>query len=116
MIVGLFLLVVGLVLAVLACVVVFATFVRSTTATFLAHLRTVELEARAERSLLLRAALARNGAEFGQLDRIRQQETAVDNSGPRLTRAEYQQWLEDDIRSGLGGVDASDIPLVPEGQ
>lgn len=114
MIVGLFLLVVGLVLAVLACVVVFATFVRSTISTFLAHLSAVELEARTERALLLRAALARNGAEFGQLDRIRQQET-VDSSGPKMSRAEYQQWLEDDIRSGLGGVDPSDIPLVPEG-
>lgn len=116
MIVGLFLLVVGLVLALLAIVVVHARFVRATTASFLAHLRIVELEGRAERALLLRAALARNGAEFGQLDKIRQQETAQrPASTVSMTPEQYAQWLVDDLQAGLGGVADSDVPLVPEG-
>lgn len=116
MIVGLFLLVVGLVLAVLAIVVVHARFVRATTASFLAHLRTVDLAERAERALLLRAALSRNGAEFGQLDRIRQQETTPPPGGTvAMSAKQYAQWLVDDIEAGLGGVADSDVPLVPEG-
>lgn len=113
MIVGLFLLVVALVAAVLALVVVHAVFVRETTTTFLLYLRAAEIAARDERALLLRAALSRTASEFGQLDRIRQQETPA--SGVQMSRAEYLKWLEDDIRGGLGGVEDSDIPLVPEG-
>lgn len=115
MIVALFLLVVVLAAALLVAGALFARSVRSTTIMFLVHLRTMESEARAERALLLRAVLARHGGEFGMLDRIRQQETKTDLSGVKMTPEQYRDWLEDDIRGGLGGIEDSDVPLVPEG-
>lgn len=121
MIAALFVLIVALAVAVVALSVVVVRSTSRTTGIFLAHLRTVEMENRVERALLLRAVMARTGAEFGQLDRIRQQEHAAaraDTTGGRtLSPEEYARWLEGDLRD-MGYDDVlkdADVPLVPEG-
>lgn len=82
---------------------------------FVEALRASEQANRAERALLLRAVLSRNGAEFGQLDRIRQQEHPVTQGSVSLSPEEYARWIEDDLRKMIDGETDPELPLVPEG-